>query len=139
MEVVENADFTRDYLDPSKRSIGNAVQVFFRDGRQTERVAVEYPVGHRRRRVEGIPLLMEKFGDALRSRLSARQADAVLALAADPVRLDATPVPRFMDFLSSELARGVLVRAAPNRVHETNPTQRPGGHRYPLPRLRAWR
>ncbi len=97
MEVVENADFTRDYLDPAKRSIGNAVQVFFQDGGVTERVAVEYPVGHRRRRVEGIPLLMEKFAGALRTRLSARQTDAVLALAADPERLDRTPVPRFVE------------------------------------------
>ena len=97
MEVAENADFTRDYLDPSKRSIGNAVQVFFHDGGKTDRVAVEYPVGHRRRRAEGIPLLMEKFGHALRTRLSARQSDAILALAADPARLDATPVSRFME------------------------------------------
>ena len=97
MEVVENADFTRDYLDPAKRSIGNAVRVFFRDGSATERVAVEYPVGHRRRRAEGIPLLMEKFAGALRTRLSARQVDAVLALAGDPARLDATPVPRFVE------------------------------------------
>ena len=57
-----------------------------------ERVAVEYPIGHRRRRAEGMPLLMEKFERALRGRLSARQAEAVLALAADPARLDATPV-----------------------------------------------
>ena len=98
MEVVENPDFTRDYLDPAKRSIGNAVQVFFRDGGVTERVAVEYPVGHRRRRAEGIPLLMEKFAGALRTRLSARQVDGILTLAADPARLDATPVPCFMDF-----------------------------------------
>ena len=97
MEVVENAGFTRDYLDPAKRSIGNAVQVFFQDGSRTERVAVEYPVGHRRRRAEGIPLLMEKFGRALRTRLSGRQADAILALAAEPERLDATPVPRFVE------------------------------------------
>ena len=97
MEVVENADFTRDYLDPAKRSIGNAVQVFFHDGSQTDRVAVEYPVGHRRRRAEGIPLLMDKFDRALRTRLSARQSDALLALAADAGRLDATPVPRFVE------------------------------------------
>jgi 2-methylcitrate dehydratase len=52
MEVVENAGFTRDYLDPNKRSIGNSVQVFFTDGSQTERIAVEYPIGHRRRRLQ---------------------------------------------------------------------------------------
>ena len=99
MEVVENADFTRDYLDPAKRSIGNAVQVWFADGDVTERVAVEYPVGHRRRRAEGIPLLMEKFEGALRGKVPARQADAVLALAADTAKFDAMPVGRFMELL----------------------------------------
>src|ERR1700737_1647633 len=61
MEVLENKDFTADYLDPAKRSIGNSVQVFFTDGTRTDRVAVEYPIGHRRRRNEGVPLLLEKF------------------------------------------------------------------------------
>ena len=97
MEVVENADFTRDYLDPAKRSIGNSVQVFFRGGAQTDRMAVEYPIGHRRRRAEGIPILVEKFERNLRTRLSARQTDTILALCADPARLSATPVHRFMD------------------------------------------
>ena len=97
MEVVENAGFTRDYLDPSKRSIGNAIQVFFRDGRQTERVVVEYPVGHRRRRAEGIPLLVAKFARSLKTRLPARQVEKVLALCGEPEQFDATPVHRFMD------------------------------------------
>ncbi len=97
MEVIENADFTRDYLDPSKRSIGNAVQVFFKDGTQTERVAVEYPVGHRRRRAQGIPLLVDKFARSLKTRLSARQVERVLALCGDPERFDATPVQRFVE------------------------------------------
>ncbi len=97
MEVVENAGFTRDYLDPSKRSIGNSVQVFFRDGTATEHVAVEYPIGHRRRRTEGVPVLMAKFVRSLRGKLPARQADAVVDLCGNPVRLDATPVQRFMD------------------------------------------
>ena len=97
MEVVENAGYTRDYLDPSKRSIGNAVQVFFRDGTATGRVAVEYPIGHRRRRAEGVPVLMAKFVRSLRGKLPARQADAILDLCGDPARLDATPVQRFMD------------------------------------------
>ena len=97
MEVVENAGFTCDYLDPSKRSIGNAVQVFFRDGTATERVAVEYPIGHRRRRSEGVPVLMAKFVRSLRGKLPARQADAIVDLCGDPARLDATPVQRFMD------------------------------------------
>ncbi len=96
MEVVENADYTRDYLDPSKRSIGNAVQVFFRDGTATERVAVEYPIGHRRRRRDGVPVLCAKFEQALRSHLPAA-ADEILALCADPARLHAAPVREFVE------------------------------------------
>ena len=97
MEVVENTDFTRDYLDPTKRSIGNAVQVSFQDGSATERVSVEYPVGHRRRRAQGIPLLVDKFARALRTKLSSRQVESVLALCGEPEKLDATLVQRFMD------------------------------------------
>jgi 2-methylcitrate dehydratase len=99
MEVVENKQFTADYLDPSKRSIGNSVQVFFKDGTQTGRVAVEYPVGHRRRRQEGVPLLLEKFERNLRGRIPPRNAGAILALCADPAQLAATPVHRLMDLL----------------------------------------
>ena len=61
MEVCENEQFTRNYFDPEKRGIGNAIQIFFNDGSSTERIEVQYPVGHRRRREEGIPLLLEKF------------------------------------------------------------------------------
>jgi len=96
MEVVENQDFTRDYLDPSKRSIGNAIQVFFRDGSATERVVVEYPVGHRRRRKEGVPLLLAKFEKNLRGRIPSRQSDAILALCHNPSALEKTAVHQFM-------------------------------------------
>jgi len=99
MEVVENEDFTKDYLDPAKRSIGNSVQVFFKDGTSTERISVEYPVGHRRRRAEGIPLLQEKFERNLRGRIPARQADRILELFQKPAELDAMSVNRFMDLL----------------------------------------
>lgn len=99
MEVVENADYTRDYLDPAKRSIGNAVQVFFRDGSQTERIAVEYPIGHRRRRSEGIPVLLEKFEKNLFARIPEPQAKAILALCENPDKLHTTAVSRFMDLL----------------------------------------
>lgn len=97
MEVIENPDFTRDYLDPEKRSIGNSVQVFFADGSATEKVSVEYPIGHRRRRAEGIPRLLAKFETNLRGRLSQRRADAILALTADAELLAGTPVHRLMD------------------------------------------
>ena len=97
MEVTENQQFSRDYLDPDKRSIGNAVQVFFRDGSSTDRIAVEYPVGHRRRRDEGIPLLQQKFEGALAERLAPRQASAIREAFADQQQLEATPVHAFMD------------------------------------------
>ncbi len=97
MKVIENQDFTRDYLDPDRRSIGNAVQVFFKNGTSTPRVAVEYPIGHRRRRAEGVPVLLKKFEHALRGRLPARNAEKLLALMNDSSRLENYPVHRFMD------------------------------------------
>ena len=99
MEVVENKQFTTDYLDASKRSIGNSVQIFFLDGTRTERVAVEYPIGHRRRRQEGVPLLLEKFERNLRGRIPPRNADTIIRLCADPARLATTPVHHFVDLL----------------------------------------
>jgi 2-methylcitrate dehydratase len=99
MLVVEREQFSVDYLDPAKRSIGNNVQVFFKDGTQTESVVVEYPIGHRRRRKEGVPVLLEKFERNLRERIPARKADAILALCADRTRIEATAVNRFMDLL----------------------------------------
>lgn len=99
MEVIENPEFSRDYLDPSKRSIGNAVQIFFRDGSSTERVAVEYPIGHPRRRREGEPLLFEKFEKSLRSKISAANSDRILGLFADSPRLLNTRVDKFLDLL----------------------------------------
>jgi 2-methylcitrate dehydratase len=93
---MENKKFTVDYLDPKKRSIGNAIQVFFKDGTKTKRIEVEYPIGHRRRRKEGIPVLLQKFAGALRGKIPARQADAILALCGDSKKLDATPVSDFM-------------------------------------------
>lgn len=105
MTVVENDDYTRDYLDPAKRSIGNAVQVFFRDGTSTPRVAVEYPIGHRRRRAEGIPLLLAKFEAAVRGHLPKAKADALLERCSDAARLEATPVRAFMEILAVREAR----------------------------------
>jgi 2-methylcitrate dehydratase len=98
MEVVENAGFSRDYLDPAKRSIGNAVQVFFNDGTSTERVAVEYPVGHRRRREEGVPLLLAKFEKNLRDNIASPNADTILATTSQLEKLQATPVDTFMSW-----------------------------------------
>jgi 2-methylcitrate dehydratase len=96
MECVENAEWSRDYLDPEKRSIANAIQVFFRDGSKTRNVAVEYPLGHRRRRDEGVPQLEAKFRTNLARRYAEKQRDAILELCRDQARLEATPVHEFM-------------------------------------------
>lgn len=97
MVCVEDPQYTKDYLDPEKRSIANAVQVFFKDGSSTPKVAVEYPIGHRRRRAEGMPLLVKKFEANLASRLPANQCAAIMELCLDAARLQATPVDKFTD------------------------------------------
>lgn len=96
MEVRENPQFTRDYFDPDKRYIGNSVQVFFTDGSSTDKVSIDYPIGHRKRRGEGIPVLMAKCEAALRAHLPSAQVDRLMALAAEPQALDALPVSEFV-------------------------------------------
>src|SRR5690606_29983659 len=79
----------------------NAVQVFFKDGTSTEQVSIDYPIGHRKRRGEGIPVLMAKFEAAIRAQLPASQADRLMALANDPAALDALSVPEFMSLYAA--------------------------------------
>ena len=100
MACVENKQWTRDYVDPTKRSIANAVQVFFKDGTKTDKVAVEYPLGHRRRRKDGIPLLVAKFKTNLARRYPPKQQQAILELCQDQQRLEAAPVHDFVDLLA---------------------------------------
>ncbi|SPQ00036.1 2-methylcitrate dehydratase (fragment) [Candidatus Sulfobium mesophilum] len=97
MTCIENPQYSRDYLDPSKRSISNAIQIFFKDGTSTERVEVEYPIGHRRRRKEGIPLLVKKFETNLARRFPAKQQKAVLDVFLDNRKLVGIPVNEFVD------------------------------------------
>ena len=97
MICVEDLQYSQDYLDPQKRSIANAVQVFFKDGSSTEKVVVEYPIGHRRRRAEGMPLLVKKFETNLASRFASEQCDAIMRVCKDAKTLDATPVDEFTD------------------------------------------
>ena len=97
MQVRENPRFTVDYYDPDKRAIGNSVQVFFRDGSGTRKVSVDYPVGHRRRRSEGIPLLLDKFNDAIAGHFPVAQRDAIRAACADRQALEKMPVDAFTD------------------------------------------
>ena len=98
MMVTENTRFTRDYHDPDKRSIANTVQVFFNNGSATEAVTVEYPIGHRSRREEAAPLLVEKFVENMTTRFEMRQVRDVLAVF-EGSDLDTMPVWEFMDFL----------------------------------------
>jgi 2-methylcitrate dehydratase len=88
MIAREEPRYSRDYLDPEKRSIANAVQVFFSDGGSTRCIEVEYPIGHRRRRAEGIPLLVEKCERNLATRFSPERAAELVALFRDPAQLD---------------------------------------------------
>jgi 2-methylcitrate dehydratase len=96
MVVTENAEFSRDYLDAAKRAIGNAVQVWFADGTRTERVAIDYPIGHRRRRAEGIPQLVTKFERNLATLFGAKQRAAIAAACADQDQFESLPVEDFM-------------------------------------------
>jgi 2-methylcitrate dehydratase PrpD len=95
MVVTEDKAYSRDYLDPDKRSIANAVQVFFRDGTKTEKVAVEYPIGHRRRRAEGIPVLHQKAEAAFLVHYGEAKAGQLMALFADLEKLQRLPVHEF--------------------------------------------
>jgi len=99
MEVRENEQFTRDYFDAEKRYIGNAVQVFFKDGTSTDRIEVHFPIGHRERREEGIPVLMQKFVDSVSPKLKAEQWAALNALSTDRDKLAETTVDDFMALL----------------------------------------
>jgi 2-methylcitrate dehydratase len=97
MIVREDPRYSREYLEPDKRSIANAVQVFFTDGTATEKVEVEYPIGHRRRRKEGIPLLVEKFKENLATRFTSRRCEKVLQLFENLKRLEPMPVNEFIE------------------------------------------
>ncbi|MBI1731917.1 MAG: bifunctional 2-methylcitrate dehydratase/aconitate hydratase [Gammaproteobacteria bacterium] len=97
MEVRENRQFSADYLDPDKRAIGNAIQIFFRDGSDTGRVAVDYPIGHRRRRAEGIPVLVEKCRANLLTRFDAARTERIMSVCNDQGKLESMPVNEFME------------------------------------------
>lgn len=94
---VEDPAFTRDYHDPEKRSIANGLTITLKDGSALPEVVVEYPIGHKRRRAEGIPLLEEKFRKNLARRFGEAQQRAVLDLSLDPKKLEATPVHEYVD------------------------------------------
>ena len=96
MRVKENRVFTQDYYAAEKRYIGNAVQVFYKDGGSSRRVQVDYPIGHRKRRAEGIPLLVRKFEGSVAAHFGVKQTEAIKALFADSQALSAMPVADFV-------------------------------------------
>jgi 2-methylcitrate dehydratase len=96
MEVVEDLGYSKDYHDPDKRSIANAIQIFFKDGTKTDKIEIEYPIGHRRRRAEGIPVLQAKFESAIGAHYKAEQAKKIIALCSDQKALEAMKVTDFM-------------------------------------------
>jgi 2-methylcitrate dehydratase len=95
----EDKRFTRDYHDPRKRSIANALTVEYKDGSKLKEVVCEYPIGHKRRRKEGMPVLVEKFRTNLARRFPPVQQKAILELCLDAARLEATPVNEFVDLM----------------------------------------
>jgi 2-methylcitrate dehydratase len=96
MQVRENPTFTREYYDAGKRYIGNAVQVFFADGSASERVQVDFPIGHRKRRAEGMPVLVRKFEASVAAHFNAAQSQSINAMFADRAALAAMPVSEFV-------------------------------------------
>jgi 2-methylcitrate dehydratase len=95
-EVRENTTFTEEYYAADKRYIGNAVQVFFKDGTKSPRVQVDYPIGHRKRRAEGMPVLVKKFEASVGGHFGPRQTEAIKKLFADRAALMAMPVADFV-------------------------------------------
>jgi 2-methylcitrate dehydratase len=97
MEVVEDNRYSREYLEADKRSIANAIQIYFKDGTHTDKVAVEYPIGHRRRRSEGIPVLKNKFMASLRTRFPEQRCQQIMDIYLDADKLTRMPVNEFME------------------------------------------
>ncbi|HXY61504.1 MAG TPA: 2-methylcitrate dehydratase, partial [Nitrospirota bacterium] len=97
ISCIEDPQFTKDYHDPEKRSIANGLTVEFKDGATLPEVLVEYPIGHRRRRKEGMPVLVEKFKTNLARRFPAKQQKAILDISLDQTTLERMPVNEFVD------------------------------------------
>jgi 2-methylcitrate dehydratase len=96
MQVKENTTFTLEYYAADKRYIGNAVQVFFNDGTSSPRVAVDYPIGHRKRRAEGMPVLVKKFESSVAAQFQAKQTESITAMFRNQGALASMPVSDFV-------------------------------------------
>jgi len=99
MQIEEDKQFTEDYLNPDKRSIANAIQIYFSDGSSTQKITIEYPIGHRIRRKEGIPYLYKKFAANLASHYTPEKIGELTTLFSEPHRLDLMPINELMDKL----------------------------------------
>ena len=102
MFIEEDNRYSQEYLEADKRSIANSIQIFFKDGSSTEKIEVEYPIGHRRRREQGIPLLVEKFERNLATQFSDQRCQEILSLCLDQGTLETTSVPEFMNLFIAE-------------------------------------
>ena len=102
MFIEEDNRYSQEYLEADKRSIANSIQIFFTDGSSTEKIEVEYPIGHRRRREQGIPLLVEKFERNLATQFSDQRCQEILSLCLDQETLETTSVPEFMNLFIAE-------------------------------------
>jgi 2-methylcitrate dehydratase len=100
MEIHEHPTYTREYLEPDKRSIANSLQVYFNDDTKSEVIEINYPVGHKKRREEGIPLLEQKFKSNLRTRFPISRCDEIFNLCTSQEQLETTPVNDFMEMLT---------------------------------------
>ena len=103
MVCSEDNGFSDDYLDPDKRSIANGISIDFIDGSKTDEIVIEYPVGHKRRREEGIPLLLEKFRINLARRYTANQQHKILETTANLTAFNKLPVSHFINMLCEGL------------------------------------
>jgi len=102
MVIIEDERYTKEYLEEDKRSIANAIVIHFKDGSSTEQVEVEYPIGHRRRREQGIPLLIEKFKANLSTQFSVNRTKEILSLCEDQSTLENSSVIDFMNLMVAE-------------------------------------
>ena len=102
MVIKEDERYTKEYLEEDKRSIANAIVIHFKDGSSTEKVEVEYPIGHRRRREQGIPLLIEKFKANLSTQFSENRTKEILSLCEDQSTLENSSVIDFMNLMIAE-------------------------------------
>jgi 2-methylcitrate dehydratase len=101
MTVTEEPEFTRDYFDPAKRAIGNAIKIVFSDGSETDTIRVDYPVGHKVRRKEGFPLLLDKFRTSTKRQYPRKVADSLIALLTDRPATEALEVDQLLSLLAS--------------------------------------